>query len=137
MNGFGNWLRQFAYKLRSTLQRFMEGRYGTDKLNMAILCTGLAFSLLSSIFPGAGGKLSFTTVAYIFMFVAIFRTLSRNIYKRYEENRKFLMFFQKLKDKEHRYFNCPRCRQQVRVPKGKGKISITCPKCGEKFIKTT
>ena len=48
MNGFGNWLRNVGYKLRMGLQRFMEGRYGTDKLNMAILCTGLAFSLLAS-----------------------------------------------------------------------------------------
>ena len=115
----------------------MAGRYGTDKLNMAILCTGLAFSLLASFFPGALVKLLFTTIAYVFMIVAIVRTLSRNVYKRYEENRKFLLFFQKLKDKEHRYYNCPRCHQQVRVPKGKGKISITCPKCREKFIKTT
>ena len=48
MNGFGNWLRNVGYKLRMGLQRFMEGRYGTDKLNMAILCTGLAFSLLAA-----------------------------------------------------------------------------------------
>ena len=137
MNGFQNWLRNFGYKLRTGLQHFMSGRYGTDKLNMALLCTGLFFSLLASFLPGAVIKLSFTTASYIFMFVAIFRTLSRNVYKRYEENRKFLLFFQKLKDKEHRYYNCPRCRQQVRVPKGKGKISITCPKCREKFIKST
>ena len=137
MNGFQNWLRNALYKLRSGLQHFMAGRYGTDKLNMAILCAGLGFSLLASFMPGAVLKLSFTTVAYAFMIVAIFRTFSRNIYKRYEENRKFLLFFQKLKDKDHRYYNCPRCRQQVRVPKGKGKISITCPKCREKFIKTT
>ena len=137
MNGFGNWLRNAGYKLRTGLQRFMEGRYGTDKLNMAILCTGLACSLLASLFPGAVIKLTFTTVSYILMGFAIFRTLSRNIYKRYEENRKFLLFFQKMKDKDHRYYNCPRCHQQVRVPKGKGKISITCPKCREKFIKTT
>ena len=137
MNGFGNWLRNVGYKLRSSLQRFMTGRYGTDKLNMAILCIGLAFSLLASFLPGAAVKLLFTTVSYVLMFLAIFRTLSRNVYKRYEENRKFLLFFQKLKDKDHRYYNCPRCHQQVRVPKGKGKISITCPKCREKFIKTT
>ena len=137
MNGFGNWLRNVTYKLRTSTQRFMEGRYGTDKLNMVILCTGLVFSLLASFFPGAAIKLGCTTVAYALMIVAIVRSLSRNIYKRYEENRKFLLFFQKLKDKDHRYFNCPRCRQQVRVPKGKGKISITCPKCREKFIKTT
>ena len=137
MNGFQNWLRNAGYKLRTGIQHFMSGRYGTDKLNMALLCTGLVFSLLASFIPGTLIKLCFTTASYIFMFVAIFRTLSRNIYKRYEENRKFLLFFQKLKDKEHRYYNCPRCRQQVRVPKGKGKISITCPKCREKFIKTT
>ena len=137
MNGFGNWLRNFGYKLRTGLRRFMEGRYGTDKLNMAILLTGLACSILASILPGAVTKLTFTTVSYILMGFAIFRTLSRNIYKRYEENRKFLLFFQKLKDKDHRYYNCPRCRQQVRVPKGKGKIAITCPKCKEKFIKNT
>ena len=137
MNGFGNWLRNAGYKLRTGLRRFMEGRYGTDKLNMAILCSGLVCSVLASILPGAAVKLTFTTFSYIFMGVAIFRTLSRNIYKRYEENRKYLLFFQKLKDKDHRYYNCPRCRQQVRVPKGKGKISITCPKCREKFIKKT
>ena len=137
MNGFGNWLRQFGYKLRTGLQRYMAGRYGTDKLNMAILCAGLFFTFLSMLIPVNSVKLLFTIIAYIFMFLAIFRTLSRNVYKRYEENRKFLMFFQKLKDKDHRYYNCPRCHQQVRVPKGKGKISITCPKCREKFIKTT
>ena len=137
MNGFGNWLRNVGFKLRTSLQRFMAGRYGTDRLNMAILCAGLAFSLLASLLPGAVFKLACTTIAYGMMIVAIFRSLSRNIYKRYEENRKFLLFFQKIKDKEHRYYNCPRCHQQVRVPKGKGKISITCPKCREKFIKTT
>ena len=137
MNGLVNWLRNFMYKLRSGLRRFMDGRYGTDKLNMAILLAGLGCSVLASLLPGAAVKLTFATVSYIFMCLAIFRTLSRNIYKRYEENRKFLLFFQKLKDKDHRYYNCPRCRQQVRVPKGKGKISITCPKCREKFIKTT
>ena len=137
MNGFGNWLRNFAYKMRTAIGRFMQGRYGTDKLNMAILLSGLAFSLLASLIPGAVIKLAFTTIAYACMIIAIVRTLSRNVYKRYEENRKFLLFFQKLKDKDHRYYNCPRCRQQVRVPKGKGKISISCPKCREKFIKTT
>ena len=130
MNGFFG-------KLRMGLQRFMAGRYGTDKLNMAILCVGLGFTFLSMLFPLAAVKLILTTASYGCMFVAIFRSLSRNIYKRYEENRKFLLFFQKLKDKEHRYYNCPRCHQQVRVPRGKGKISITCPKCKEKFIKNT
>ena len=137
MNGLGNWLRRFGYKLRMGLQHFMMGRYGTDKLNMAILGVGIGCTFLSMLFPVALVKLLLTCLSYIFMILAIFRSLSRNIYKRYEENRKFLLTVQKLKDKDHRYYNCPRCRQQVRVPKGKGKISITCPKCREKFIKTT
>ena len=130
MNGFFG-------KLGMGLRKFMAGRYGTDKLNMAILCTGLGFTFLSMLIPVAMVKMIFTTVSYGFMILAICRSLSRNIYKRYEENRKFLLFFQKLKDKEHCYYNCPRCRQQVRVPKGKGKIAISCPKCKEKFIKHT
>ena len=137
MNGFGNWLRQLAYKFRVGLSHFMAGRYGTDKLNMAILFAGIGCTVLSMLLPFALIKLLFTLSSYIFMILAIFRSLSRNIYKRYEENRKFLLLWQKLKDKEHCYYNCPRCRQQVRVPKGKGKISITCPKCREKFIKNT
>ena len=130
MNGFFG-------KLGMGLRKFMAGRYGTDKLNMAILCTGLGFTFLSMLIPVATVKMIFTTVSYGFMILAICRSLSRNIYKRYEENRKFLLFFQKLKDKEHCYYNCPRCHQQVRVPKGKGKIAISCPKCKEKFIKHT
>ena len=137
MNGFGNWFRSMGYKLRMALSHFMMGRYGTDKLNMAILGAGIACTFLSMLLPLPGLKLLLTAFSYIFMILAIFRSLSRNIYKRYEENRKFLLTVQKIKDKEHRYYNCPRCHQQVRVPKGKGKISITCPKCREKFIKNS
>ena len=137
MNGFGNWLRKLSYKLRTGMQHFMLGRYGTDKLNMAILGVGIGCTVLSMLMPLAILKLLLTLASYVFMILAICRSFSRNVYKRYEENRKFLLTIQKVKDKDHRYYNCPRCRQQVRVPKGKGKISITCPKCREKFIKTT
>ena len=75
--------------------------------------------------------------AFALLFWANFRTFSRNTYKRYQENRRYLRFMDQLRDKEHRYYTCPRCRQTVRVPKGKGKISITCPKCSERFIKKT
>ena len=63
MNGFQNWLRNAGYKMRSALQHFMSGRYGTDKLNMALLCTGLVCSLLASFLPGALLKLAFMTRA--------------------------------------------------------------------------
>ena len=89
MNGFGNWLRSFAYKLRMGLSHMMRGRYGTDKLNMAILGAGIACTVLSMLIPVAIIKLLLTTVSYIFMILAIIRTMSRNVYKRYEENRKF------------------------------------------------
>ena len=76
-------------------------------------------------------------LSYGLMFWAIFRTMSRNTYKRYQENRKYLAFVSRLKDREHKYFSCPKCRQSVRVPKGKGKVAISCPKCKERFIKKT
>ncbi|MBQ7340558.1 MAG: hypothetical protein IJW41_05400 [Oscillospiraceae bacterium] len=127
----------FFWRIRQSLQRFMRGRYGTDKLNMLILGTGLTVCIVSLFVRFLPVNLAMTALSYGLMFWAIFRCLSRNTYKRYEENRKYLQFLQRFKDKEHRYYSCPRCRQQVRVPKGKGKISITCPKCKEKFIKKT
>ena len=137
MNGFGNWLRQMGMKFRMGLTRFMTGRYGTDKLNTFILTAGVIACVISMFVKSDPVDLALTTLAYGFMFWAMFRTFSRNTYKRYQENRKFLMLMDQLKDHDHRYFSCPKCRQQVRVPKGKGKIAITCPKCKEKFIKKT
>ncbi len=137
MNGFGGWFRQFTAKLSAGLRNFMAGRYGTDRLNMAILSVGLVASLLSVLIKFAPVNLLLFVLSYGMMFWAIFRTLSRNTYKRYQENRKFLQLTGRMKDREHRYFDCPKCRQMVRVPRGKGKISITCPRCREKFVKKT
>ena len=137
MNGFGNWLRQFGAKLRAGFMKFMMGRYGTDKLNTAILTVGVIVILATIFVASPAVDLALTLVSYGLMIWAMCRTFSRNTYKRYQENRKFLMLLDRIKDREHRYFSCPRCRQPVRVPKGKGKIAITCPKCREKFIKTT
>jgi hypothetical protein len=114
-----------------SLRRFMEGRYGNDKLNNTILGTALLISILGLFIRTPLLNL----IAYVLMFWAIFRTLSRNTYKRYQENRKFLQFFDRIRDREHKYFDCPKCRQMVRVPRGKGKISITCPRCREKFVR--
>ena len=137
MNGFGGWFRQFTMKIAYGYRRFMEGRYGTDRLNMTILTTGLVLCILSMFFRIPVVNLVLTLLSYVLMFWAIFRTLSRNTYKRYQENRKYLQIFDRLKDREHRYFDCPKCRQLVRVPRGKGKIAITCPRCREKFVKKT
>ncbi len=137
MGGFGNWLRSVGAKIGAFFRRFMAGRYGTDKLNMVILGAGLIACVISMLVKFAPVNLALVLISYGLMGWAIFRTLSRNTYKRYQENRKYLLFLQKLKDREHRYYDCPRCRQQVRVPRGKGKIAITCPKCREKFIRKT
>ena len=135
MNGFSNWLRALGGKITTGLQRFMMGRYGNDKLNMWILGAGVIACLVSMLIPITLVDLILTLFSYGCMFVAIWRTLSRNTYKRYQENRKFLLFLDRMKDREHKHFRCPKCRQHVRVPRGKGKIAITCPKCREKFVR--
>ena len=129
--------RRVGQNMRRGMSHFMLGRYGTDKLNMMILTAGLVLCLLAVFNRLPVLDLIFTLLSYGLMFWAIFRMLSRNTYKRYQENRKYLRFLERIKDREHRYFDCPRCRQPVRVPRGKGKIAITCPKCQEKFIKKT
>ena len=123
--------------MKEKFRRFMEGRYGTDKLNMAILVLGLAFSLLGLFIRVPIVYILLQLAAYVMMGIAIFRCLSRNVYRRYRENQRFLMLVDRIKDKDHRYFVCPKCHQPVRVPRGKGKIAITCPKCREKFVKKT
>lgn len=120
-------------KIGDWFRRFMYGRYGSDQLSMFLLILGVVLCLLGS----------FTRLywlgflAYIPLILSIFRMYSRNIYKRRGENQRFLRLFQPLRDREHRYYACPRCRQKIRVPRGKGKIRITCPKCGERFEKKT
>ena len=135
MNGQGGWFRRFFDKLGRGYRSFMAGRYGTDRLNMVILGTGVVLSLLALFIRVVLVALILILLSYGCMIWAIFRSLSRNTYKRYRENRRFLMLIDRFKDRQHRYFDCPRCRQPVRVPRGKGKIAITCPKCGEKFIR--
>ena len=137
MNGTGGWFRQFSAKLSAGLRSFMAGRYGSDRLNMVILCTGLVASLLSTVIRVFPWNLVLMLLSYGLMIWAIFRTMSRNTYQRYQENRKFLQVFDRLKDRQNKYFDCPKCHQTVRVPRGKGKISITCPRCKEKFVRKT
>lgn len=137
MKQISAWLQQFGQRISGAISRFMAGRYGTDKLNFALLWTGFGIVVIAIFVRSPLPNFLLHVVAYALMGIAIFRTLSRNTYKRYQENRRFLMFFSGLRDREHKYYECPRCRQPVRVPRGKGKIAITCPKCKEKFIKKT
>lgn len=135
MGNQGGWFRQLLAKISAGLRRFMEGRYGTDKLGMFLLRTALILMVVDLFLPESVVKLVVWALSYGLMIWAVVRALSRNTYRRYEENRKFLQFFDALKDREHRYYNCPKCRQRVRVPRGKGKIAISCPRCREKFVR--
>lgn len=129
--------------MREKLARFMYGRYGVDGLNRAILVLGVIFVVLNLFFP----KSPFYFLALICLFAAYFRMFSRNVTKRYQENQWFAdkfsgvtRWFDRQKGygeirKTSRIFTCPSCHQKVKVPKGKGKISIHCPKCGTDFIK--
>ncbi|MCI8505206.1 MAG: hypothetical protein HFI67_03345 [Lachnospiraceae bacterium] len=131
-------------RFRDKLTRFMYGRYGVDQLNrflMGIVMVSLVISLFVRY-------RFFYWVTVLGIGVSYFRMFSKNIRSRSRENQKYLQAtarirgsFARLKsrsqDKSHCYFKCPSCRQTVRVPRGKGKISITCPKCRREFIKKT
>lgn len=129
-------MKNLLQKLRTGVDRFMQGRYGMDRLSSVLLWVSVALAVVAMFLPGFVG-LVITLLAYLLMGTAVFRALSRSTYKRYLENRRFLQLLDQIKDREHRYYSCPKCRQSVRVPRGKGKIAITCPKCKEKFIKKT
>jgi hypothetical protein len=91
----------------------------------------------------------FNWLALILLVWCYYRVFSRQVNKRYQENSRFLRFFAPVTKfyrrlyqrlacvKTHRYFKCPQCKQELRVPKGKGEIEITCPKCHTKFRKRT
>ena len=129
--------------IRNFLRNFMIGRYGPDQLNIALII----FSFMLSIVHGLTGYTPIVFISYFIIALALFRMLSRNILRRRAENDKFLKYwwpirtklkrsFTKIKDrKTFKYFRCPSCSNTLRVPKGKGKLQITCPKCGERFVK--
>lgn len=120
-------------KIGQWFRRTFSGCYGVDQLSLAILFLDMVLCVVGLFLRN--GILSILT--YIPMGIVLFRMLSRDKYRRYQENRRFLQFLDRLKDRKNRYFRCPKCKQTVRVPRGRGKIAITCPRCKEKFIKTT
>lgn len=137
MKNVGSWFRQAGMNFANSIQRMMMSRYGHDRLNVALLVVGLIMTVISMFVRVKLVVLVTTLLSYVFLILALIRCFSRNTYKRYNENRRYLLLVDRLKDRSNRYYSCPKCRQTVRVPRGKGKIAITCPKCREKFIKKT
>lgn len=121
----------------------MYGRYGVDSLGKFTVVLALILIILARIFDSG----IFSMISWICLIFAYYRMFSRNIYKRSAENQKFLSktsgirtWFYKQKNlmaqrKTHHIYKCPTCRQKIRVPRGKGRIEIRCPKCNTKFIK--
>ena len=138
-------MRQWLDKLNRNLYRFMQGRYGQDSLNAALCVLALILIIIAAFVPVRWLSLA----ALLPLGWATFRVYSKNLAKRREENAKWLKLTAPIRKswrlsrtkwadrKSYRYFTCPRCRETMRVPKGKGKIEITCRKCGEKFQRKT
>ena len=126
--------------IRRYMARFMAGRYGGDQLNLFLIALYL---ILYVIFLFTR-LLVFELLGTVLLVVSLFRSLSRNLEHRRAENTRFLQivrpiqrrwntFRSRAQDKEHRYFKCPNCGQQMRVPKGKGRITVHCRSCGAAF----
>ena len=127
------------------LRRLMYGRYGFDALSNFILSAGVVIYFIFALL-GWNWLLFIPLLCVVYTY---FRCFSKNIQKRYAENEKFKAFFRPAaaffrirkrmwKDrKSHKYYKCPKCRQYLRAPKGKGKIKLTCPKCRQEFIVKT
>lgn len=128
--------------MKEKLYRFMMGRYGNDQFNRFLMILAMICFVLS-LFQVPGVYL----IGLLCLIYTYFRMLSRNTYKRSLENNKYLQCEYKLKRwflrvkqgmqqrKTHHIYKCPSCRQKIRIPRGKGKIEIRCPKCGQTFIK--
>ena len=130
--------------MRNAIQRFMYGRYGSDQLGFFLIGVYFVLALIAAVTD----MQLFQLVGDVVFVWELFRIFSRNIAKRREENNKFMRKAQPAikwlrlqqtmrRDKEHRYFKCPGCGQRLRVPRGKGRISINCRSCGAAFERNT
>ena len=126
--------------IRNAIQRFMYGRYGNDQFNLFLM--GL-YLLLYLVYLFLRVDLLYL-VSFVLLFVTLFRMLSRNMERRRMENLRFMRAANPViswfrlrrnirRDKEHGYFKCPSCGQRLRVPRGRGKITVTCRSCGASF----
>ena len=133
----------FFQRIGNALSRFMYGRNGVDRLGLTMIWAALLLDIVNMLLrekPVVSGITGL--VSGVLLFTALFRMFSRNLEKRRAENTRFMEKVwwpvsrrmagarQQRMDKEHRYFTCHRCGAVCRVPRGKGRIVITCPRCG-------
>lgn len=128
--------------VKEKIYRFMQGRYGNDSFNRFLMIVALVLVVLSMFGVPFAYLLGLVCMVY-----AYFRMFSRNIYKRQAENSVYYRYEYKAKQKiatwkrdmqqrkTHHIYRCPSCRQKIRIPKGRGRIEIRCPKCSHTFIK--
>ena len=139
--------------MKERLRKFMEGRYGADELNRFLTVCGWVLLLIGFVLSGIDSKVALiagsvlVTLSWALLIYSLFRTFSKRTQERASENYKYFVcknkvlgWFRRGKArwqdrKTHRYFRCPQCKATVRVPRGKGKIRITCPKCKHQFVK--
>ncbi|HJA81076.1 MAG TPA: zinc-ribbon domain-containing protein [Candidatus Mediterraneibacter intestinipullorum] len=133
--------------MKEKLIRFMQGRYGIDQLSKFLLLSGLVAVVASSVFVNNIVGLIFYILGWALVIFCYFRAFSRNVQKRYAENQVFLTktyrvrsFFHRQKNiwqqrRVYHIYTCPSCKQKIRIPRGKGRIEVRCPKCGATFIK--
>ena len=131
-------MKEFLYRLRWKIQKFMQGRNGVDELSRILLYAVLVLYVLSIILQ----SLILDYVAFAGVLYLLYRTLSKNLYVRREENRKFVTWLETTRikmeqRKDYKIFKCKGCGRNIRVPRGKGKIEVTCPMCGKKTIHRT
>ncbi|HOO28352.1 MAG TPA: hypothetical protein PLU43_07790 [Lachnospiraceae bacterium] len=129
--------------MKEKFRRFMTGRYGTDQFSQFLMVAALLIMLMS-LFVRVN---VIYWIAIVLIIYAYFRVFSRNYSKRYSENQMYLKYsfrvrnfwgkikYKVMQRKQYHIYRCPNCRQKIRIPRGKGKIEIRCPKCGTEFVK--
>ena len=142
-------MRDYLNKLRMQFQRFMIGRYGMDQFGRFLSGVLLVLIIMNFLIPAALPSRILWALEWIVLIVLYARMFSKNINKRYQENEAFLRrqfyvseWWKKWKfrfqeRRKYHIYRCPNCKQKVRVPRGRGRIQIHCPKCGTDFIKTS
>ena len=119
----------------------MNKKHGIDEYGIFLVWVAIILTVISYFI-----KSSFLSIMPIIIVAyAVYRAFSKNQYKRLMENRLFKERFlnpikrslglnkKKKRDKNYKYIKCPSCKQELRIPKNKGKIKVKCPKCSHKF----